>query len=136
MTLAVTMAARHSEAAGFSTRRVIRLAAALVVFGALIEVVFARSLASAASLTLSGAVAIINFHWLEVVLVRVIQAGKPRYDRSAVLRIVGRLGLLAGLLTALVMVPRIDPVAVALGFTTLVVALVVEGLRGVRGGGG
>jgi hypothetical protein len=130
------MTASRLEADGFSTRRVVRLATALVVFGALLEMVFARSLASAASLTLSGAVAIINFHWLEVVLVRVVQAGKPHYDRAAVLRIVGRLGLLAGLLTALVMVPQVDPVAVAIGFSTLVVALVVEGLRGVRGGGG
>jgi hypothetical protein len=34
------------------------------------------------------------------------------------------------------LVPRIDGVAVALGFTTLVVAIVIEGLRHARAGGG
>ena len=130
------MTAPSVDSNGFSTRRVVRLATMLVVFGTVCEVVVARSLVSAASLTLSGAVAIINFHWLEVVLDRVIQPGSPRYDRSSILRIVGRLVLLALVLAALVLVPQIDPVAVALGFSTLVVALVVEGLRGVRVGGG
>jgi hypothetical protein len=53
-----------------------------------------------------------------------------------VLRVLGRLFLLACVLAALLFVPRIDPVAVMLGFSALVVALVVEGLRGDRVGGG
>ena len=87
-------------------------------------------------LTAAGTVAIINFRWLEVVLERVIQPGKPSYDRSAILRIIARLALLACVLAALVWVPHIDPVAVTLGFSALVVALVVEGVRGGRVGGG
>jgi len=81
-------------------------------------------------------VAMINFRWLEVIVHRVVQPGKPRLDRWTVLRILGRLILLSGMLAALLLVPRIDAVAVALGFTTLVVALVIEGLRHARVGGG
>ena len=90
----------------------------------------------ALSLTAAGLVAMINFRWLEVIVDRVVQPGKPRFDRWTVLRILGRLTLLAGILAALVMVPRVDAVAVAFGFSTLVVALVVEGLRQARFGGG
>ena len=80
--------------------------------------------------------AIINFRWLELVVERVVQPGKPRYDLSSILRITGRFGLLACVLAALVWVPQIDPVAVALGFSAPVVALVVEGVRRGRDGGG
>ena len=90
----------------------------------------------ALSLTAAGLVAMINFRWLEVIVHRVVQPGKPRFDRWTVLRILGRLILLSGMLAALLLVPRIDAVAVALGFTTLVVALVIEGLRHARVGGG
>lgn len=88
------------------------------------------------SLTAAGLVAMINFRWLEVIVHRLVQPGKPRLDRWTVLRIFGRLSLLAGIFTALLVVPRVDPVAVAVGFSTLVVALVIEGLRQPRVGGG
>lgn len=78
----------------------------------------------------------INFRWLEVIVHRVLQPGKADLDRWTLLRVLGRFFLLACLLVALLVVPRIDPVAVTLGFSTLVVALVVEGLRGDRVGGG
>jgi hypothetical protein len=121
---------------GFSTRRVVRLAWILVFSGAISELVIFRSISGCFSLTAAGTVAIINFRWLEMVLERVIQPGKPSYDRLAILRIIARLALLACVLAALVWVPRIDPVAVTLGFSALVVALVVEGVRGSRVGGG
>jgi len=120
----------------FSFRRVLRIAAVLVVLGAAIELVLFRTWMGALSLTAAGLVAMINFRWLEVIVDRVVQPGKPRFDRWTVLRILGRLTLLAGILAALLLVPRIDAVAVALGFTTLVVALVIEGLRHARVGGG
>ena len=40
------------------------------------------------------------------------------------------------LFAALLWVPRVDPVAVALGFSALVVALIIEGIRWGRHGGG
>jgi len=124
------------ESDGFSPRRVVRLAVVLVVVGAAAELLLRRSLAGALSLTAAGVVAIINFRWLEVILRQVVQPGQPRFDSWSVLRILGRLALLAGIFAALLWAPRIDAVAVALGFSALVVALVVEGLRraGVRGG--
>lgn len=120
----------------FSPGRVIRTAAILVVVGAVAELVLFRTWIGAVSLTAAGLVAMINFRWLEVIVHRMIQPGKARLDRWTLLRIVGRLILLAGILAALVVVPRFDAVAVALGFSTLVVALVIEGLRRGHAGGG
>jgi hypothetical protein len=120
----------------FSFRRVIWVAAVLVLIGALGELLIWRSWGGAVSLTVAGVVAIINFRWLEVIVHRVVQPGKPRFDRWTALRILGRLALLAIVFAALLMVPRIDAVAVAIGFSTLVLALVIEGLRQARAGGG
>lgn len=120
----------------FSTRRVLRTAGVLVIAGAAFELVVLRSPAGALSLTLAGAVAIINFHWLEALLEGVIQPVRPRFDRRSVFRLAGRMTLLAGVFTLLLLVPQIDAVAVALGFSTVVVALVVEGIRAARVGGG
>jgi hypothetical protein len=117
-------------------RRVARTAWGLLIVGAAAELILRKSLVGAASLTGGGAVAIINFRWLGVVLQRVAQPEKPQYDRAAVLRIAGRLALFAGMFAALLLVPKIEPVAVMLGFSTLVVALVFEGIRwGTVGGG-
>jgi hypothetical protein len=124
------------EREGFSARRVSRTAAGLVAAGAIGELILRKSFAGALSLTAAGAVAIINFRWLEAVLQRVIQPGQPRFDRRSVATFAGRLALFAGVFAALLVVPGIDFVAVALGFTTLVVALILEGLRwGAVGGG-
>jgi hypothetical protein len=120
----------------FSLRRVVRNTAWLVVLGAVIELVLFRTWIGALSLTAAGVVAIINFRWLEVIVHRVLQPGKAQLDRWTLLRIVGRLFLLAVILVALMMVPRVDPVAVTLGFSALVVALIIEGLRGDRVEGG
>jgi hypothetical protein len=117
-------------------RRVARTAWGLLIVGAAAELILRKSLVGAASLTGGGAVAIINFRWLGAVLQRVAQPEKPQYDRAAVLRIVGRLALFAGMFAALLLVPKIEPVAVMLGFSTLVVALIFEGIRwGTVGGG-
>jgi hypothetical protein len=121
---------------GFSIRRIFFVTTGLVFLGVLCELLFNRSLAGALSLTAAGLVAIINFCWLEEILQHVVQAGEPRFDGRSVLRIFGRMLLLGGLMAALLLVPRIDPVAVALGFTAFVVALIVEGFRWARDGGG
>ena len=120
----------------FSTDRVIRMTAILVFLGAVAELVLFRTWMGAFCLTAAGLVAMINFRWLEVIVHRVVQPGKPRLDRWTVLRFLGRLTLLAIIFAAFLVVPRIDAVAVALGFSTLVVAIVIEGLRQgrVRGG--
>ena len=120
----------------FSTSRVIRITAILVVFGAVAELVLFRTWMGAFCLTAAGLVAMINFRWLEVIVHRVVQPGKPRLDRWTVLRFLGRLTLLAIVFAAFLLIPRIDAVAVALGFSTLVVAIVIEGLRQARVGGG
>lgn len=124
-----------SDRDGAFTRRVARTAWGLVIVGAAGELILRKSLSGAVSLTGAGAVAIINFRWLEEVLRRVVQPGQPRFDKRSVLRIVGRLALFAGMFAALLWVPRVDPVAVALGFSALVVALVIEGIRWGRDGG-
>ena len=120
----------------FSTSRVIRVTAYLVFLGAVAELVLFRTWIGALSLTAAGLVAMINFRWLEVIVHRAVQPGKPRLDRWTVLRFLGRLTLLAIVFAAFLVIPRIDAVAVAFGFSTLVVAIVIEGLRQVRVGGG
>ncbi len=87
-------------------------------------------------MTAAGAVAIINFRWLEMVVDRVVQPDRPSYDLGSIFRIMGRFALLAGVLAAVAWLPQIDPVAVVFGFSALVAALVLEGVRGGRFGGG
>jgi hypothetical protein len=120
----------------FSTRRVIRITAFLVFLGAVAELVLFRTWMGALSLTAAGLVAMINFRWLEVIVHRVVQPGKLRLDHWTFLRFLGRLTLLAIIFAAFLVIPRIDVVAVAFGFSTLVVAIVIEGLRQARVGGG
>jgi len=120
----------------FSTQRVVRITVVLVVLGAVVELVLFRTWMGALCLTAAGLVAIINFRWLEVIVHRVVQPGKPRLDRWTVLRFLGRLILLAIIFAAFLVIPRIDAVAVAFGFSALVVAIVIEGLRNARAGGG
>jgi hypothetical protein len=123
---------RHGEFG----RRVVRTSWVLVGIGAIGMLILRKSLPAAVSLTAAGGVAIINFRWLEAVLERVLQPGKPQFDGRSVLTIVGRMALFAGLFAALLLIPGIDFVAVALGFSALVIALVFEGLRWGRVGGG
>ena len=120
----------------FSIRRVTLLTVGLLAAGAVFELGFRRSWEGALSLTAAGLVAIINFRWLGAILQRVVQAGEPRFDGRSVLRMSGRMLLLGGLMAALLLVPDIDAVAVALGVTAFVVALLVEGFRWARVGGG
>ncbi len=121
---------------GFSLGKVIRLAWILVILGAISELVIFLSISGALCLTAAGTVAIINFRWLEVVIERVVQPGSPRYDLSSIFRIIGRFALLAGVLAAIAWLPHIDPVAIVLGFSAPVAALIVEGVRQSRVGGG
>jgi hypothetical protein len=130
----MTQSSRETD--DFSTRRVIRITAILVVLGAVAELVLFRTWIGALSLTAAGLVAMINFRWLELIVHRVVQPGKPRLDRWTVLRFLGRLTLLAIIFAAFLVIPRIDAGAVAFGFSTLVVAIVIEGLCQVRVGGG
>jgi hypothetical protein len=130
------MTARTPDLPEFSTERVVRITAGLVVLGAVVELVLFRTWMGAFCLTAAGLVAIINFRWLEVIVHRVVQPGKPRLDRWTVMRFLGRLILLAIIFAAFLVIPRIDAVAVAFGFSTLVVAIIIEGLRHARVGGG
>jgi hypothetical protein len=107
----------------------------LLATGAICELILRKSVPGALSLTVAGGVAIINFRWLEAVLSRVLQPGKPQFDGRSVLTIAARFALLGGLFAALLLVPAIDFVAVALGFSALVVALIIEGIRWGRVGG-
>lgn len=120
----------------FSSKRVEVLAAGISIIGGLAFALFRHSLSSGLSLTAAGAVAIINFRWLEVVLMRVIQPGAPHFDGGSALRLLGRMGLFGVLMAALLWVPNIDALGVALGFSALVIALVIEAFRWGRTGGG
>ncbi len=119
----------------FSTARVMWIAGVLVAAGTVIEFVVSRSIWPALSLSFSGAAAIINFHWLEVLVGRVAQPGAPRYGGAAVLRIFLRMALLGSVLVALVIVPQADPLAIALGFSAIVVAILIEAFRWALKGG-
>ena len=123
------MTTQTPDGTEFSTDRVVWITASLVVLGAVVELVLFRTWMGAFCLTAAGLVAIINFRWLEVIVHRVVQPGKPRLDRWTVMRFLGRLILLAIIFAAFLVIPRIDAVAVAFGFSTLVVAIIIEGLR-------
>ena len=114
---------------GYSSRRVSVTAAVVVISASAGWAWATRSWAAASSLTGAGAVAIVNLHWLAEVVERVVQAGGPRLDRGSVVRYLLRILLLAGLLAAVLLVPEVDPVAVAVGLTIPLIAAVVEGLR-------
>jgi hypothetical protein len=120
----------------FSPRRVVIGAGILIVAGVVFELAVRRSLAGALSLTAAGLVAIINFRLLESLLGRVIQPEGPRFDRGSLLRMFGRFVALGLLLFAIVWVPGMDGVAVALGVSTVVVSLLVEAFRWASIGGG
>lgn len=114
---------------GFSSRRIMLMTAVLSLGGGLLWGLYRWSIASGLSLTGTGALAIINFRWLETILSRVLRGASPRVDVGAVLRFGGRMLVLGFLLAALLLIPSVDGIGVALGYTALVVAVVVEGLR-------
>ncbi len=119
----------------FSGRRVKLMTAGLVVAGSVAELALAGSIWGALSLTGAGVVAIINFHWLELLLGGMLQPGRPRITGPVLVRIILKVALLMGFFVVFLLVPQIDPVAVALGFTALVAALLLEGFRwGMKGG--
>ena len=120
----------------FSLGNVNRLAWIFVFSGAISELVIFRSISGALCLTAAGTVAIINFRWLEMVVENVVQPDRPSYDFWSIIRIIGRFALLAGVLAAVAWMPHIDPVAIVLGFSAPVAALIFEGVRQSRVGGG
>ena len=124
------------DGSGFSLGNVNRLAWIFVFSGAILELVIFRSISGALCLTAAGTVAIINFRWLEMVVENVVQPDRPSYDFWSIIRIIGRFVLLAGVLAAVAWMPHIDPVAIVLGFSAPVAALIVEGVRRSRSGGG
>lgn len=124
------------EPEGFSSARVAILAAVLSVVGGVAFGCFRGSVFAGLSLTGAGAVAIINFRWLELVLARVVQPGAPQFDLSSALRILARMTLFGVLIAVMLWAPDIDMVGVALGFSALVIALVIEAFRWGRIGGG
>jgi len=130
------MAKADASFGAFSCKRVELLAAVISVVGGLAFGLFRHSLSAGLSLTLAGAVAIINFRWLEAVLARVVQPDVPQFDFGSALRIFGRMALFGVLMAALLWAPSIDAIGVALGFSALVIALVIEAFRWGRTGGG
>ena len=126
----------EEPAGGFSPRRVARTAIVVTAVGAVAWGLYRSSWMSALSLTAAGAVAIINFRWLELVLARVVHPGAPQFDRGSAARIFGRLALFGVVVAGLFWVPGVDFVGVALGFSALVGAVVFEALRPEHRGGG
>ena len=130
------MARPEISSDGFSAKRVAVGAAAISIVGGVAYALFRHSVSGGLSLTAAGAVAIINFRWLEVVLMRVVQPDVPHFDGGSALRLLGRMALFGVLMAALLWVPNIDAIGVALGFSALVIALVTEAFRWGRVGGG
>lgn len=114
----------------------VRTALVIAVVGGAVYGILRQSLVSGLSLTGAGVVVIINYRWLDVILASVVQPGKPSFDLRSVLGIFGRFTLLGVLLAALIWVPAIDEIGVTLGVSTLVVAVIFEGLRWGENGGG
>jgi hypothetical protein len=111
-------------------RRALALAAVITV-GAAALVTWMGKPWSALALTVTTAVGMINGLWLEGLLIRLLQPGRPRITRGAVALLVGRFalwGLLFGFLYLLR--ERIELWAVAVGIGCFLVALAVAGLRG------
>lgn len=82
-------------------------------------------------LTLSYLAAIISGLWLEHVLARVLQPGRPRLARPLIWQAVGRLGFLAGLLALLFVFRRqVELWAVAAGWTLALAGWFWAGVRG------
>ena len=130
------MSAVNNTPEAFSPKRVEVLAAVISIVGGLVYGLFRHSFSGGLSLTAAGAVAIINFRWLEVVLMRVVQPDVPHFDWGSTVRLLGRMALFGVLMAALLWVPNIDAIGVALGFSALVIALVIEAYRWGRVGGG
>lgn len=118
-----------SPESGFSTRRIMVVTAILSILGGLAWGLYRNSVASGLSLTGTGVLAIINFSWLESILSRVLRRVPPRLDAGVVLRLGGRMLVLGLLLAALLLIPSVDGVGVALGYSSLVVAVIFEGMR-------
>jgi len=100
----------------------------LATVAGIVLVVLDRHVA-ALVLTLTAAVGIINTLWLEKALTSVLQPGRPRMSRRAVVLVVARL-VLWGLLFAVIYVLRrqVDLWAVAAGMGCFLLALAFEGL--------
>jgi hypothetical protein len=83
---------------------------------------------SALALTVTTGVAIINGLWLEKLLVKVLQPGRPQFSRGAVMLLLVRLALWGALFGALYAVRgRIELWAVAVGLGCYLVALAMAG---------
>lgn len=86
---------------------------------------------AAVVLTLSYLAAIISGLWLEHVLVRVLQPGRPRLARSLIWQAMGRMGFLAGFLALLFVFRRqVELWAVAAGWTVALAGWFWAGVRG------
>lgn len=82
-------------------------------------------------LTLGYLAAIISGLWLEHVLGRVLQPGRPRLAKPLVWQGIGRVGFLAVVLAVLFFFRgRVELWAVAVGWTVALVGWVWAGLRG------
>jgi hypothetical protein len=133
MTATVAMSAVE---ASFSSRRVALIALGLIVTGGSVELLILNSPAGAASLTVAGVLAIINFRWLEIALERMLEPGRHQLSKRIILGLGLKMVLPLCGFGLLLMVPHVEPVAVAAGFTTVVVAIVAEAVRWAGTGGG
>ncbi|MEW6338923.1 MAG: hypothetical protein ACOY3Y_18960 [Acidobacteriota bacterium] len=81
-------------------------------------------------LTFTAAVGIINSLWLERLFLNVLQPGRPRVSRRALVLLIARLGLWGLLFAVLVAVrDRVELWAVAAGMGCFLVALACAGLK-------
>lgn len=133
MTEAMVMSATEGS---FSSRRVALIALILILIGGAVELFVLDSPAGAVSLTVAGALAIINFRWLEVALDRMLPPGGLQLSRPIVLRLGLKMVLLLCGFGVLLAVPQVEPVAVAAGLTAVVVAILAEAVRWAGKGGG
>jgi hypothetical protein len=107
------------------------LGAAVLAFGASAIVLWLGKPWTAFALILTAAVGMISGLWLEVLLAQVLQPGKPRITRWAVLLWLGRLALWSALFGLLyVLRARVEMWGVAVGVTCVLAALAAVGIAG------
>jgi hypothetical protein len=99
----------------------------LIAIAILVAAIWREPMAVVGAL-LGGALVMLNFVLLERIATRVLGAAKPAPNPLQILFLAFRVVLMALILYGIFALPRVHPIAVALGLSILVLAVVIESL--------
>lgn len=105
----------------------------LAVIAILVAVLWRQPMAVVGAV-LGGALMLLNFHFLERLVSRLLGSSDPSPSPAQLGFLAIRLVLMALVLSGIVLLSGISPIPVALGLSILVLAVVVESLAGVFSG--